>query len=186
MKKTVYFAFFLMMTGILVSAIAYGGYEFTKPIIDANTADRIDESISLLYSADDGFKRNDKQEINKYQELSEDNITGVYEVLDDNGDIYAIIYNVNAQGRNGLVFALVAVDPFTNTVVGVTYYDHAETPNLGERYTRDEEIVKLIGQSIDDVTVDVIAGASTTWGAIDKMFNEIERHYIEQEVHIDG
>lgn len=186
MKKALYFSFFLMMTGILVSGIAYGGYALTKPIIDANTADRIDESIALLFSKDDGFERNEFQEENKYQELSEDYITGVYEVLDANGDVHAIIYNVNAQGRNGLVFALVAIDPYSDSVVGVTYYDHAETPNLGEKYTREDAIELLIGQSIDDVTVDVIAGASTTWAAIDKMFTEIERHYVEQEVHIDG
>lgn len=186
MNKTIYFAVYLMVLGMLVTAIAYGGFAFTEKYITANKIERINNSIALLYSPDDGYQRNENQEDNKYREEEEKHISAIYEVLDENGVLVAIIYDVNADGRNAAVYALIAVDPYTDEVVGVTYYDHQETPNLGERYTRDEEIDKLIGQKITSVNVDAITGATKTWGAIDLMFSEISDHYTKRGVHIDG
>lgn len=193
MKKILYFSVFLMITSALVTAVAFLGYELTLPYIKANRETAINESIALLYSPDEGFKRNDKQGENKYNELnrkytdnSSGNITGVYEVLNSNDELIAIIYNVNSQGRNGVMFALVAVDPFTDTVISVVYYDHKETPERGELYTLEPEVSKLSNAIIDSVEVDMIAGATTTWNAINDMFDIISLHYLDEEVHIDG
>jgi len=193
MKKTLYFAFFLTITSVLVTGIAYLGYDLTAPIIAANRDQKIEDNIALLYSSDDGFEKNPDQEDNDYNEKSRKytdnvsgNIGGIYEVLNTDSELEAIIYNVNAQGRNGLVYALIAVDPYTDEVVGVTYYLHGETPNIGEKHTREEAIVTLLGQYINDVVVDEIAGASVTWGAINEMFSIISAHYIDEEVHING
>lgn len=186
MNKTLYYAIYLMVLGMVVTGIAYLGYNFTNTYIQANKIERINQSIALLYSPEDGYKRNENQTENKYREEEEKHISAIYEVLDSNDELVAVIYDVNANGRNAAVYALIAVDPYTDEVVGVTYYDHAETPNLGERYTRDEEKDKLIGQEITTVSIDAITGATTTWGAIDTMFSEISEHYTKREVHIDG
>lgn len=186
MKKTIHFAIYLMVLGMAVTGIAYGGFTFTQGYIDANTEARINESIALLYSVEDGYKRNVDQEYNKYREEEEKYIDNIYEVLDSNDELVAVIYDISVQGRNAVINTLVAVDPYTDTIVGVTYYNHSETPNLGEKYTREEEIDKLIGQEIDNVVVDKFAGASTTWGALVTMFGEITTHYNVREVHIDG
>jgi len=192
MKKILYFAFFLTVTSSLVTAIAFLGYNWTEPIIAENRAQKIEENIALLYSSDDGFQKNPDQGDNDYNEKSRKytdngsgNISGIYEVLDSDGALEAIIYNVNAQGRNGLVYALIAVNPYTDEVVGVTYYTHLETPNIGEKHTRPEAIETLLGQTITEVVVDEISGASVTWGAINEMFGIIETHYLDEEVHIN-
>ncbi len=186
MKKTIYFAIYLMVLGMGVTAIGYFGYTFTKTYIDANTEARINESIALLYDPELGYQRNATQEENKYREAEEDYISAIYEVLDSEGTLVAVIYDMSVEGRNATINTLVAVDPYTDTIVGVTYYNHSETPNLGEKYTREEEIDKLIGQEIDSVVVDKFAGASTTWGALVLMYTEIASHYNERGVHIDG
>jgi Na+-transporting NADH:ubiquinone oxidoreductase subunit C len=185
-NKTVYFAVYLMVLGMVVTFVAYVGYNFTIEYIEANKIERINQSIALLYSPEDGYKRNPNQTENKYREEEEKHISAIYEVLDSNDTLVAVIYDVNADGRNAAVYALIAVDPYTDEIVGVTYYDHQETPNLGERYTRDEEIDKLIGQKISNVEIDAITGATTTWSAIDLMFSEVSDHYQKREVHIDG
>ena len=185
-KQSLYFAFFLGVTTMLVTGFAYIGYNYTAPFIEANRIQKIEDSIELLYSKDDGYERNEFQEPNAYLQLNYDIINDIYEVLDDDGDLHVLIYDVTAQGRNGMVSALIAIDPYTDTVEAVTYYDHGETPNIGEKYTREDEIAKLLGQSISNVEVDVIANASTTWIAIEDMFNEIELHFVQEEVHIDG
>lgn len=188
MNKTLYFAVFLSVTAMLVTAIAYAGYSWAEPIIAQNRIDSIEENIGILFSAEDGYSRNSDQLENSYLEKNYKAITEIYEVLDSDGNIYVLIYNVTVQGRNGMIDALVAVDPYIDKVVALTYYSHTETPNIGEIYTREEEINKLIGQSILEVTVDDLTGASagTTKAAIITMFDEILIHYNAEEVHIDG
>ena len=106
--------------------------------------------------------------------------------IDEDGNIYVLIYDITVQGRNGMISALIAIDPYTDTIVAVTYYSHTETPNIGEKHTREENIFSLLGQSIDNVSVDAINGATTTGSAIVTMFEEIKTHYNQEEVHIDG
>lgn len=186
MKKTLYYAVFLSVTAMLVTAIAYLGYNLTAPIIEQNRIDKIESTIAILFNPEDGYTRNVVQLENSYQEKNYKAISEVYEVLDSDGDVYALVYDISAQGRNGIIEALIAIDPYTDTIIAVTYYNHIETPNIGEKYTRDEEIIKLIGQSVDTVEVDGITGASTTLVAIISMFEEIKLHYNAEEVHIDG
>lgn len=193
MKKILYFAVFLMITSGLVTGVAILGHEFTQPYIKANREKKINDSIALLYSPEEGYKRNADQGDNDYNELnrkytdnSSGNISGIYEVLDSNDDLVAILYNVNSQGRNGMMFAIIAVDPYSDEVLNVVYYSHSETPDRGERYAREEEVSKLSGEVIGGVEVDMIAGATTTWNAINDMFNIITLHYEDEEVHIGG
>jgi len=187
MIKTLYYAAYLAILGMLVTFIAIVGYNETAPIIEQNRIDTINKNIALLYSVEDGFKRSDNDNDNLYLHKNYDVILDIYEVLDGDDNLHVIIYNVSAQGRNGMVSALIAVNPYTDVVEAVTYYDHGETPNIGEKYTREDEISKLLGQSVaSNVEVDVIANASTTWLAIEEMFNTIEIHYEQEEVHIDG
>ena len=186
MKKTLYFAFFLSVTAMLVTGIAYAGYNWAAPIIADNRIETIDNNIALLFSKEDGYERNSAQLENSYLEKNYKPINEIYEVLDSEGNIYVLIYNTSVQGRNGIIDALVAVDPYNDTVVAVSYYSHTETPNIGEVYTRDVEVAKLVGQPLDGVTIDVISGASTTWASIMMMFENIKLHYNAEEVHIDG
>jgi Na+-transporting NADH:ubiquinone oxidoreductase subunit C len=187
MKKTFYFAAYLSILGMLVTAVGIFGNSVTEPIIERNRIETIESNIAILYSPEDGYTRNTNQEENSYRQLNYKTILDIYEVLDSDGNLHVLIYNVSAQGRNGMVSALIAVNPYTDLVEAVTYYDHGETPNIGEKYTREEHINTLIGQSVAvDVEVDVIANASTTWIAIEEMFNSIETHFDQEGVHIDG
>jgi len=194
MKKTMYFAFFLSATAMIVTLVTYVGYTLTAPIIEQNRIDKINNNIAILFDPEEGYIRNPEQKENSYQEKRYKGLSEVYEVLNSDGEIHALIYNLISQGRNGPVQVLIAVDPYTDVVMAVTFYNHIETPNIGEKYTRDDFILGdeklnyqgLVGQSVDYVDVDVIAGASTTWIAVRDMFDILTVHYEEQEVHIDG
>lgn len=186
MKKTLYLATFLSVTAMIVTAIAYLGYTLTEERIEENRIKKIEESIAVIFNPEDGYVRNEDQVVNSYLEKNYNLINEIYEVLDEDGNIYALIYDVTEQGRNGMISALIAIDPFNDEVIAVTYYKHIETKNIGEVYTRDVETKKLVGQSVDSVEIDVITGASTTWGAIVSMFDEVKTHYNQEEVHING
>ena len=187
-NKTLYFALFLFLTVVFVTVVAYVGYNFTNPIIEANRQQQIEDNIALLFSAEDGFVPNNELDDNsKYAVKNYKQITAIYEVLNSEGEVHAVIYNVWAQGRNDKVNALIAVDPYKDAVIGVVYYKHGETPNIGEKHTREEAIANLLGQSVvTGVEVDEIAGASVTWQAIVNIFGFVNEHYENEEVHIDG
>ena len=186
MKKTVYFAVFLSVTAMLVTFIAYLGYHLTAPVIEQNTIDKINKNIALLFNPEDGYTRNANQLDNAYREDNSvyKEVSAIYEVLDEDGELYVLIYDMAVQGRNDIIHCLVAVDPYTDTIVAVNYYQHGETPNIGEKYTREEEYSKLIGQSVQNVQVDALAGATTTWNALNVMFEKLKVHY-NAEVDID-
>lgn len=185
MKKPLYFAGYLAVLGMLVTAIAYFGYSQVYPIIEQNRKDSIQENASILFSTEDGFVVNLDLPDNYYQEADYDLISSIYEVSKD-GKLYAVIYDTKVGGKNGDIFSLVAVDPYTDEIIGIAYYSHQETPNIGEMYTREEKIAEILSDPVSDVDFDKIAGASVTWGALTEMYNEIAKHYDEQEVHIDG
>lgn len=187
-NKTLYFALFLFLTVVFVTVVAYVGYNITYPIIEANKQKQIEENIALLFREEDGFyPNNDLDDNSKYAVKNYKQITAIYEVLNSEGEVHAVIYNVWAQGRNDKVNALIAIDPYTDTVLGVVYYKHGETPNIGEKHTREEAIKPLLGQSVvSGVQVDEIAGASVTWAAIVNIFGFVQDHYEAEEVHIGG
>ena len=141
-NKAIYFAIFLGATAIFVTAVAFIGFNITNPIIEQNNIDRINNNIALLFNPEEGFEPNESLDSNsEYAVKNYKQITDIYEV-DRDGKLYAVIYNVWAQGRNDKVNALVAVDPYTDTIIGVVYYKHGETPNIGEKHTREEYITE--------------------------------------------
>jgi Na+-transporting NADH:ubiquinone oxidoreductase subunit C len=93
---------------------------------------------------------------------------------------------MQTAGRNGTINALVAVDPYSDTVIGAVYYNHSETPGKGALYGEEDEIAKIIGDSVLLVEFDVKASVSTTYNALRVMYDAIAEHYTSEEVHIDG
>lgn len=55
----------------------------------------------------------------------------VYLVRDAQGEVERLILPVYGQGLWSTMYAFIAVAPDGNTVKGITYYEHGETPGLG-------------------------------------------------------
>ena len=146
MKQPLYFAAYLAVLGMLVTAVAIAGYNLAAPKIEENRQDKIRENVALLF----------------------------------------VIYDMQTAGRNGTINALVAVDPYSDTVIGAVYYNHSETPGKGALYGEEDEIAKIIGDSVLLVEFDVKASVSTTYNALRVMYDAIAEHYTSEEVHIDG
>jgi Na+-transporting NADH:ubiquinone oxidoreductase subunit C len=184
-KQPLYFAGYLAVLGMLVTGVAIFGYNTAAPVIEENRQDKIKTNVALLFSAEDGYVTNLDLPTNSYQQLNYDLVDEVYEVSKD-GKLYAIIYDMQTAGRNGTINALVAVDPYTDTIIGAVYYNHSETPGKGSVYADEPELSKIIGDSVTQVEFDSIASVSTTYKALRVMYDAITEHYINEEVHIDG
>lgn len=55
----------------------------------------------------------------------------VYKLLDDAGNVQTLILPIEGYGLWGTLYGFLAVEADTSTVVGLTYYEHKETPGLG-------------------------------------------------------
>jgi len=57
--------------------------------------------------------------------------TVVYHVVDEAGSVEQIILPVHGPGLWSTLYGFLALEKDTNTIKGITFYEHAETPGLG-------------------------------------------------------
>ncbi len=55
----------------------------------------------------------------------------VYEVLDENNDVQRIVLPVEGKGLWSTLYGYIALEKDLNTIAGLTFYKHGETPGLG-------------------------------------------------------
>lgn len=55
----------------------------------------------------------------------------VFKLADDNGNIEKLILPIEGYGLWGTLYGFIAMSADLETVEGITYYDHKETPGLG-------------------------------------------------------
>lgn len=86
----------------------------------------------------------------------------VYTLDGDNG-IERIILPINGYGLWGTLYGYLALESDANTVVGLSYYDHKETPGLGGEVDNPKWKALWDGKKIydnnDDVAISVMKGA---------------------------
>jgi Na+-transporting NADH:ubiquinone oxidoreductase subunit C len=115
----------------------------------------------------------------------------IWLVRDDDGEIRRVVLPVHGLGLWGTMYGFLALEPDLNTVSGITFYDHGETPGLGgqiesPRWQRNWEgkalfdgagnvAIRVIKGRVDPAdpdfrhTVDGISGATLTTRGVDKL-----------------
>ena len=100
---------------------------------------RSNESTSRLLPPDEDIARLNRQE----------NISLVYLVKKD-GKLSQIILPVRGKGLWSTMFAYVAISSDLNTITGISFYQHGETPGLGGEITNPRWLAKWQGKKIYD------------------------------------
>ncbi len=112
----------------------------------------------------------------------------VYLIKPGGGDLEAVIFPIEGQGLWGTMYSFLAVAPDLETIKGVTFYEHAETPGLGgeienrrwrsawvgkKLFDEDGEVafrvVKGAAREGDEFAVDGLAGATLTANSVTYM-----------------
>ena len=139
-------------------------------VIDMATGEYVTEVDPLTYD-----QRKAASDPKQYIALSvEDDVasikrrakyTSVYLVKDDNGQTKSIILPVHGYGLWSTLYGFLALENDAKTVVGLGFYEHAETPGLGGEVDNPEWRRKWIGKQVyndaGDVIIKVIKGAVT-------------------------
>lgn len=72
----------------------------------------------------------------------------VYLVRDDQGNVRNYVFPVAGYGLWSTMYAYVALEDDANTIAGVTFYDHAETPGLGGEVSNPEWQEQWVGKEV--------------------------------------
>lgn len=86
----------------------------------------------------------------------------VYLVRNDNGQLQTVVLPIRGYGLWSTLYGFMAVEADGNTVSGITFYDHAETPGLGGQVDdpgwKETWEGKKIYSPNNDVALSVIKG----------------------------
>ena len=77
-------------------------------------------------------------------------LTPVFFAKDEQGKIDKIILPIYGRGLWSTMYAFLAVAPDGQTIKGITYYDHGETPGLGDGIERPEWRELFVGKKLFD------------------------------------
>lgn len=119
--------------------------------------------------------------------------TSVYLVKDQNDQVKSVILPVHGYGLWSTLYGFLALESDAKTVVGLGFYEHAETPGLGGEVDNPnwrqkwvgkqvyndagEVIIKVIKGAVTDTTpnaeskVDGLSGATLTSRGVDNMLH---------------
>jgi Na+-transporting NADH:ubiquinone oxidoreductase subunit C len=101
----------------------------------------------------------------------------VYLVNDSQGNLQTLILPVSGYGLWSTLYGFMALEKDLNTVVGLTFYDHAETPGLGGEVDNPKWQKQWIGKKIFNDIGEVVAKLKK--GGVDPTVEFEKKHYVD-------
>lgn len=137
--------------------------------------------------ADDALSTKVERTDDKIKIKRREKYSFVYMLKNDDGSVKNYVFPVRGYGLWSMMYGYLAVKPDLQTVVGITFYEQAETPGLGgeiksqrfvvqwpEKQIYDGEDVRLAvvknGQK-DDYTIDALSGATITSNGVTNLID---------------
>lgn len=111
-----------------------------------------DPSLSTNLSADEDIAKISRRE----------DYSVVYLIQDENEQLQKIILPVKGYGLWSTLYGFLALEADANTVVGLVFYEHAETPGLGGEVDNPVWKAKWVGKEVydeGDVAISIIKGS---------------------------
>ena len=127
--------------------------------------------------------------------LTRSKLMPVYFAKNDDGKVERVILPFYGQALWSTVYGYVAISPADgNTILGVTFYSHGETPGLGGRISEDSFKDQFRGLDISNVkdgnyiiyrptsggNADAITGATLTSKSVSNFVNEDMHNFINE------
>ncbi|MCG9696101.1 Na(+)-translocating NADH-quinone reductase subunit C [Shewanella sp. Isolate11] len=72
----------------------------------------------------------------------------VFKVLDKDGKLHAVVLPIYGKGLWSMIYGFVAVQPDFNTIENVVFYEHGETPGIGDFLDDPEWTKKFKGKQL--------------------------------------
>ncbi|KFZ31442.1 Na(+)-translocating NADH-quinone reductase subunit C [Pseudidiomarina salinarum] len=103
-----------------------------------------------------------------------EDITKVYFINDEEGNLETLVLHIRGYGLWGTMFGLIALQPDLNTVRGINFYEHSETPGLGGEITNPRWVQtwqgkEIYGDELENVQIDVTKNVTDETHDIDAL-----------------
>jgi Na+-transporting NADH:ubiquinone oxidoreductase subunit C len=72
----------------------------------------------------------------------------IYRVLDDNGNVDTLVLPIEGYGLWKFLYGFIALESDLNTVRGITFYEHGETPGLGGEVDNPRWKSRWVGRKV--------------------------------------
>ena len=96
-----------------------------------------------------------------------------------NGEITSYILPISGKGLWSTIYGYLALQPDVNTVVGITFYKHGETPGLGGEIEKDWFKNNFIGKKIFSPDGELLS-VTVVKGKVAELIPENEQyHYVD-------
>lgn len=187
---------FMVVITVVYTTILAGINAVTEERISLN--ERLSEQLSFLYVLNMTPESIEAPTVNRlYQERVEEiqvNGDRLYEAYDEDGNLYAYIVPIVGGAVWGEVRGIVALAPDFETVLGIDFLSHSETPGLGGRIDEPAFKEQFRGIEIDPEAdwnyliynpnpggqVDAISGATGTSNAVRNIFNSTMQEFMTE------
>ena len=172
---------------VLVATISAGVLGFinvtTRPIIKRNEARNLREAV--LNSVNVQFESENLED--KFDSaFKTEEIEGkeFYLHYDDEGELAEVSFQISGSGFQGPITGVISLKPDLETIVGLEFLDHQETPGLGARITEKDFLRQFNGKVVRpeilvvknaggaENKVDAITGATRTSKAVQGIIND--------------
>jgi Na+-transporting NADH:ubiquinone oxidoreductase subunit C len=97
----------------------------------------------------------------------------------DDGEIKSYILPVSGKGLWSTIYGYIALEPDLNTVKGITFYQHGETPGLGGEIVQDWFRNNFVGKKIYNPEGELVS-ITVVKGKVEDVIPEEEQyHYVD-------
>ena len=160
-----------LITSISAVTLAVINY-ITEPIILANNEERQNESMRMVLSDAEQFKKEDMSSLALVDFAAA--VTNVYKGIDADGNDVGYAVMVSSYGYGGEISLAVGIDNELK-VTGVDVISHSETPGLGAKCKNDSFKNQFVGKTngievsksrAKDNEIDAITSATITSKAV--------------------
>ena len=117
----------------------------------------------------------DTAEANKAKVTSMPNHIVMYTIKNDKGEPTMYVLPVEGMGLWGTMYGFVALETDGNTIAGLTFYSHKETPGLGAEVDNPSWKAKWPGRLVSDdsgeIVIKVIKGMA---GSVELFWRDVD------------
>lgn len=139
---------------------------FKEHVVDVTTGELADAK----YKPDDLGAIKDAAERARYRPI--------YEATDEQGKTSAWVLPISGKGLWSILYGFLALDAGGQTVKGITFYKHGETPGLGGEVDNPKWKANWPGKSIYDEKGEIY-GVRVKKGKVDPAIAIEKRHYVD-------
>ena len=176
-NKTLKYALFLLVLGIIAGGLLALVNSFTAPVIEGRKRQAVKELLGEYFD----YARFDKAPLSLYPEkdstIKDSTIEAIYFAFDDEEDkvAAAVIFQVSAKGYGGPVVTLVGIKVDGTFDDAVVVEAKNETPGYGSKAIGFDFDVK--NKSVDVKAFKTITGATYTSNAVHKGILAAAAHF---------